>query len=79
PKIQTRLSRAMRHPALSGLIVQTFLRLSKSAVDQIKIDFSCELAEKSSGIFQHFQYTAAIFPIFLLSLNTSSHEENDRH
>ncbi|MCC8684429.1 hypothetical protein LN455_01285, partial [Xanthomonas campestris] len=24
PKIQTRLSRAMRHPALSGLIVQTF-------------------------------------------------------
>ncbi|MCC8526908.1 hypothetical protein LN453_21240, partial [Xanthomonas hortorum pv. gardneri] len=25
PKIQTRLSRTMRHPALSGLIVQTFV------------------------------------------------------
>ncbi|MEA9659526.1 hypothetical protein, partial [Xanthomonas campestris] len=28
-KIQTRLSRAMRHPALSGLIVQTFLSAIK--------------------------------------------------
>ncbi|MEA9551848.1 hypothetical protein VDR72_05665, partial [Xanthomonas campestris pv. campestris] len=38
-------------------VVQSFpkdVRLSKSAVDQIKIDFSCELAEKKFRDFSAF-------------------------
>ncbi|MEB1027133.1 hypothetical protein VDQ48_14395, partial [Xanthomonas campestris pv. campestris] len=58
PKIQTRLSRAMRHPALSGLIVQTFPSVSMLRSLLAEIDGGSSVVAPAVGASAHTQSAA---------------------